>query len=61
MIEIEDLNVRFGEFQAVQDVSFRVAAGEAFGLVGEFGLGQNHGAESARGAGARLAGTHRAG
>ena len=44
MIEIECLNVRFGEFQAVQDVSFRVAAGEAFGLVGKIGLGQDHGA-----------------
>ena len=30
MIEIERLNVRFGEFQAVRDVSFRVTAGEAF-------------------------------
>jgi ABC-type dipeptide/oligopeptide/nickel transport system ATPase subunit len=40
MIEIEGLNVRFGEFQAVQDVSFRVAEGEAFGLVGESGSGK---------------------
>src|SRR5690606_38842115 len=40
MIEIRDLNVRFGEFQAVQNVSFRVAEGEAFGLVGESGSGK---------------------
>jgi ABC-type dipeptide/oligopeptide/nickel transport system ATPase subunit len=40
MIEIEGLSVRFGEFQAVQEVSFRVAAGEAFGLVGESGSGK---------------------
>ncbi len=40
MIDIERLSVRFGEFQAVQDVSFRVAAGEAFGLVGESGSGK---------------------
>ena len=40
MIEIEGLNVRFGEFQAVRDLSFRVAAGAAFGLVGESGSGK---------------------
>jgi peptide/nickel transport system ATP-binding protein len=40
MIEIEGLDVRFGEFQAVQDVSFAVAPGEAFGLVGESGSGK---------------------
>ena len=40
MIEIEGLNVRFGEFQAVRDASFRVEAGEAFGLVGESGSGK---------------------
>ena len=40
MIDIQGLSVRFGEFQAVQEVSFAVAPGEAFGLVGESGSGK---------------------
>ena len=40
MIDIHGLSVRFGEFQAVQEVSFAVAPGEAFGLVGESGSGK---------------------
>jgi peptide/nickel transport system ATP-binding protein len=40
MIEIEGLTVRFGGFTAVDDVSFRVGEGQAFGLVGESGSGK---------------------
>jgi peptide/nickel transport system ATP-binding protein len=40
MIEIAGLTVRFGDFTAVDDVSFRVGAGQAFGLVGESGSGK---------------------
>ena len=40
MIDVQGLDVRFDEFHAVRDISFRVAAGEAFGLVGESGSGK---------------------
>ena len=43
MIEVEHLTVRFGRgdsVTAVDNVSFRVATGEAFGLVGESGCGK---------------------
>jgi peptide/nickel transport system ATP-binding protein len=40
MIEIEGLGVRFGGFTAVDDVSFGVGQGDAFGLVGESGSGK---------------------
>ena len=41
MLEIERLNVRFGAFHAVRDVSFTVPAGSAYGLVGESGSGKS--------------------
>lgn len=45
MIEVQNLNVVFGqgrnEVHAVQDVSFRVEAGESYGLVGESGSGKS--------------------
>jgi len=34
LVEASHLHRRFGAKQAVQDVSFRVAAGEIYGLVG---------------------------
>lgn len=40
MIEVKQVSKRFGDFTAVQDVSFRVEAGEVYGLLGENGAGK---------------------
>jgi ABC-2 type transport system ATP-binding protein len=39
-IRVDGLTRRFGDFTAVDDVSFRVAAGEVFGLLGANGAGK---------------------
>jgi len=41
LLEIDHLVVRFGRATVVDDVSFRVAAGEKFALVGESGSGKS--------------------
>jgi ABC-2 type transport system ATP-binding protein len=40
VIEVESLSKLYGEFRAVQSLSFRVAAGEVVGLVGPNGAGK---------------------
>jgi ABC-2 type transport system ATP-binding protein len=40
LIEVESLSKLYGEFRAVQSLSFRVAAGEVVGLVGPNGAGK---------------------
>ncbi|NDU86363.1 MAG: ABC transporter ATP-binding protein [Ferrovum sp.] len=41
IISVEHLTRRFGEFVAVNDVSFRIAKGEIFGLLGANGAGKS--------------------
>jgi ABC-2 type transport system ATP-binding protein len=41
MINVEDLTKKFGDFTAVDDISFHVKEGEVFGLLGPNGAGKS--------------------
>ncbi|HYF16802.1 MAG TPA: oligopeptide/dipeptide ABC transporter ATP-binding protein [Ramlibacter sp.] len=41
LLEVRDLQVRFGALRAVDGVSFRVERGETFGVIGESGSGKS--------------------
>ena len=40
VLQVEGLNIRYGPFQAVKNVSFEVQPGEIFGLLGPNGAGK---------------------
>ena len=41
LLEVKDLRVRYGSFEAVRGVSFSLRRGEIFGIVGESGSGKS--------------------
>ncbi|HBX80294.1 MAG: ATP-binding cassette domain-containing protein [Propionibacteriaceae bacterium] len=57
VIEAKDLTKRFGEFTAVDGISFEVAPGESFGLLGPNGAGKSTTMRMIGGTGLRTSGS----
>ncbi|MEU4690397.1 ABC transporter ATP-binding protein [Actinoplanes sp. NPDC023714] len=49
VIEVENLNVRYGDFHAVKDLSFQVRRGELYALLGTNGAGKTSALETIEG------------
>ncbi|WP_422772722.1 ABC transporter ATP-binding protein [Plantactinospora sp. WMMC1484] len=59
VIEVEGLNVTYGDFRAVQDLSFEVRRGELYALLGTNGAGKTSTLETVEGHRAPTSGTVR--
>ena len=57
LLEVNDLHVRYGDFEAVKGVSFALGAGEILGVVGESGSGKSTIAKTIIGLEPKSAGT----
>ncbi|HEX7303228.1 ATP-binding cassette domain-containing protein, partial [Lentzea sp.] len=59
VIEVERLNVRYGSFHAVRDLSFQVRRGELYALLGTNGAGKTSTLETVEGHRTATSGTVR--
>ncbi|HWS38045.1 MAG TPA: ABC transporter ATP-binding protein [Actinoplanes sp.] len=59
VIEVERLNLKYGDFHAVRDLSFQVGAGELYALLGTNGAGKTSTLETVEGHRAPTSGTVR--